>query len=310
MKNICDEKTSEQKPYLKPLKILFLVFIYFLIYIFFEFFVFAFLYFTSASYIKEDIKKYGVKMVLDIIDFKDENYENYIHKPIFVKNSKKPAITIFGCSLGYAGDENLFASDLSKLTKRTVYNYSIPGTGPQMMYYAIEKGKINDDSDTYIYVYISDHELRSCKFRCTHFLDFVLPKYNLKNDNSLKIEYPNLFQKMSFIYRAWEFVFPIYYKNGKYSADVFYNLVMQSFQKLKEKNKNIRFIILNYSEIPTENFPFLEEFNNVGIEVVSANDLTSQNMLQEKYYNSPTDMHPNDVAWDMVSKKLVKKCGL
>ena len=89
---------------------------------------------------KEDIKKYGgVRFLLNILDFKDENYENYIHKPIFVKNSKKPAITIFGCFFGYSVAKNPLANNLSKLTNRSVYNYSVQGVGPQMMYYAIEK---------------------------------------------------------------------------------------------------------------------------------------------------------------------------
>ena len=179
-----------------------------------------------------------------------------------------------------------------------------------MMYYAIEKGKVADNIDTYIYVYICDHELRSCKFRCTPLLPYVVPKYKLGKNNKLKIEYPNFFQRHSFIYREFESVFPLYYKNGKYANEVFRNVVLQSYSQLKKKNNNMKFIILNYSDFLTEDFPCVNEFNNAGIEVISVNDLTSQNMFQEKYYIAPSDTHPNAVAWDMVSRKLVEKCDL
>lgn len=121
-------------------KICLLILVYFLFYIFLEIFACGYLYLSSPEGVKEDVKKYGgVRFLLNIQDFKDENYENYIHKPVLVKNSKKPAIAIFGCSFGYGGDKNLFANDLSKLTNRSVYNYSVEGVGPQMMYYAMEK---------------------------------------------------------------------------------------------------------------------------------------------------------------------------
>lgn len=179
-----------------------------------------------------------------------------------------------------------------------------------MMYYAIEKGKVADNIDTCIYVFFGEHEFRSCKFRCAPLLPYVVPKYKLGKNNELKIEYPNFFQRHSFIYRGFESVFPLYYKNGKYAKEVFRNVVLQSYQQLKKKNGNIKFIILNYSEFQTENFPCVREFNNAGIEVISVNDLTSQNMFQEKYYIAPSDTHPNAVAWDMVSRKLVEKCDL
>lgn len=296
---------------LKLKKISLLILVYFLFYLFLEIFACGYLYFSSPDGVKEDVKKYGgVRFLLNIQDFKDENYEGYIHKPVLVKNSKKPAIAIFGCSFGYGGDKNLLANDLSKLTNRSVYNYSVQGVGPQMMYYAIEKGKVADNIDTYIYVYICDHELRSCKFRCTPLLPYVVPKYKLGKNNKLKIEYPNFFQRHSFIYREFESVFPLYYKNGKYANEVFRNVVLQSYSQLKKKNNNMKFIILNYSDFLTEDFPCVNEFNNAGIEVISVNDLTSQNMFQEKYYIAPSDTHPNAVAWDMVSRKLVEKCDL
>lgn len=197
------------------------------------------------------------------------------------------------------------------MTGRSVYNYAIPGAGPQMMYYAIEKNKVNfDDIDTCIYVYIDDHQERCCKFRCGPFVDFVLPKYNLKNNNTLKIEYPDFFRKSSFIYRGLEYNIPLYYKNGKYVKNLFCNVVLQSFEKLKNKNPNIKFILLNYSDCKTEDLIGYEKFKKSGIEILSVNDLTGQNMFQEKYQLSSIDVHPNGTAWNMITKALVKKSNL
>ncbi len=272
-----------------------------------EFLSLTVLYFSSPDGLKNDIKMYGSSLLFDVRDFKDEKYLSFIHKPVIVPNSKKAPIGIFGCSFGYGGENNIFGRDLSKLTNRSVYNYSVQGVGPQMMYYAIDKGKVNDSIDTYIYVFFGDHNLRCCKFRCNPFVNYVVPRYNLKQNDTLKIQYPNTFQRTSFIYRAYEQIFPLYYQNGNYADKVFYNVVMQSFERLKEKNNSIKFIILIYSDISKEDFCCGERFEEAGIDLVFVNDLTGENMMTLKYQISPDDSHPNLAAWDLISKKLVQK---
>ena len=288
-----------------------LFFAYIVFYLFLEILTCTYMLCTAHVAVKNDFKNYGLKILYSTYDFKDKNYDKYIHKPIIMGNSKKNSIGIFGCSFGYGGEENFFANDLSRLTGRSVYNYSIQAAGPQMMYYAIERNKVNfDDIDTYIYVYIDDHQERCCKFRCGPFVDVVFPKYNLRNNNTLQIVYPDFFRETSYIYRGLEYVFPFYYKNGKYAENLFCNVVLQSFERLKNKNPNIRFILLNYSDYKTEDLIGYEQFKKAGIEIVSVNDLTGENMFQVKYQLSPIDSHPNGTAWNMIAKELVKKSNL
>lgn len=291
--------------YAKLLKFLLIVIIYFFLYVGMEFCTFLVLYYHSPVDVRKSVKDNGITRLITIPPFYDKNYDNYIHKPVIVPNSEKQSVAIFGCSYGYGSDNNWFANKLSKALQKSVYNYSIEAIGPQMMYYAIKKGKTKKGTKTFIYVYFEDHERRCCRFICSPLIDFVTPRYNLKKDNELKIEYANYYKRNSFIYRAYADVFPNYCK--KYALDLFYNLIIQSYQCLKQENGDIKFYILNYSEKTPQDFPCYEKILNHGIKIINVNDLTGKNMFSSEFFISPQDLHPNDTAWSIITKELVKQ---
>ncbi len=289
----------------KCIKFILIVCIYIIFYLLMEILSFVVLFIASPDGVKRDVINYGLNDLINIPPFKDENYNLYIHKPVFGKNTDKSPITIFGCSFAYGDTNNYFANYISNFTGRTVYNFSVPSIGPQMMYYAIDKGKIKKSCKTFIYVYIEDHQFRACKFRCTPLMYFLFIRYNLNKDNNLKIEYANWWKRNSFIYRVWEFVFPLYFKNGEYANNIFYNTVIKSYRYLKNENKDINFIILNYAS--TKEIPDFDKFSEAGIKIINVNDLTGKDMFQPEFQKSQIDSHPNSIAYKLLSSELVKK---
>ncbi len=266
--------------------------------------------FFGVMYLKsndESIRNYSFLGQINVEPFSDRTYYSNLHKPIIVKNAQKTPIAIFGCSFCYGSEKNLFAKELSKLTGRSVYNYAVEATGPQMMYYAIEKGTIPQNIDTFIYVYIGEHEARSCKFRCAPLLNYVSPRYNLTKNNELKIEYPNWWKRNSFIYRAWSHVYPNFQQSQKYVNELFYEVVMQSYMRLKQEKRDINFIILDYSDKGNQDFTYINKFLQAGVKIVNVNELTGKDLFQQKYQFSETDPHPNERAWEIITESLVKK---
>ena len=239
--------------------------------------------------------------------------EKFYREPVIIQSSTKPPIILCGCSFAYGynlEDEDTFAYKLANSTKRSVYNFAELGMGPQIMLYELSNTNLKNKipiCDYIIYVYIAGHECRTLLFRCWPFLPHTGIRYKLKSDNSLKkqillppISYSN-------IYRVWEYINGYKNLNQKYVDATFYRTIEESYRQAKLLYPNVNFIILNYSD---DKVCCQEELEKLGIKIISLQDLTSENLLTEKYQISKYDTHPNKDAWNEITEKFIQKANI
>ncbi|MCR5261674.1 MAG: hypothetical protein K6C94_07535 [Candidatus Gastranaerophilales bacterium] len=236
-------------------------------------------------------------------------YNWFFRKVVYGDKDKTPVI-LFGCSYSYGNSlelEETFGYQLSKLTNRTVYNYSVSGGSPKETLYLLRYYKdLNKISNPeyVIYTYIGDHVSRITRFGWTdNYIE--MPVFVKKPDQTL--EYQN---KKNYLHKLRTFM----YLNMVYSDAIIYknidllNIYFTEIQKeITKKYPKTKFVIFVYDDKGLEDWNTLEQKN---IEVIHLKDLSSENFNDVKYRVADDDPHPNAKAWNLIVPALAKRLKL
>ncbi len=245
-------------------------------------------------------------------------YKHY-HATIIPKNDKaekKAPIILFGDSYTWLFYLMNFQKLLSDYTNRTIFNFAFWGWGAQHTYYLINKPllyKIIDENSKIppeyaVYTYIRDHRNRLFPV-LNDFNDFEpYLTYEMKNNKLQQKKYNFLHALLfrSFIYR--HIMHENRNKSNKEKYDELYNLVSQSYIEIKKHYPDIKYIVFEYyqdTDVIQEENEFFKKLENIGIKVISSKELTKENLLDKKY-TFDDGYHPNEKAWEILTKPLAK----
>lgn len=239
-------------------------------------------------------------------------YDKDYRRPLIGNNK---TILIFGCSFGFGdglNDNQNFSGKLHELTNYSVFNRSEGGIGPQLMLYQFESKKVLDlseECDYIIYVYMFDHLRRNLMFRCFPFLYKVSVRYMLDKNGDLAFQTCPFLLANSNIYRIYESALPEIY-GERYSLQLLYKLIEQSYKLSKEYYPNSKFILLNYGNDDEFSQELKVKLESLGVFVVSVSELTNKNLFTVEYQISKYDHHPNEKAWDEITPAFIKKFSM
>jgi len=237
--------------------------------------------------------------IIDVVDFE-------FREPINIKSDKAP-ILIFGCSYAfghYLNPNQNFGANLAKLTKRSVYNFGMPGASVQQFLVLLENKdfQITPPPEYIIYVYMNDHIRRMyTKFYDSYERQYPI-RYKLQNNDLIldKDTYVSLY-----LYKKLNcFLSKLKAENPKYNK-----INMSNFSKyinkanllIKEKFPNSKFIIYVYEEEENYDWSIIE---NIGVKVVINTDLN--NVIAMKM----SDGHPSAEAWKYFTPIFIKEAGI
>ena len=181
---------------------------------------------------------------------------------------------------------------------------------------------IKEEPKYAIYTIIPDHfgRLQKYIFPSPMMANGINLQYELKNSKLKKRYIPlNLFSK-SFLVKS------IYYqidtKRNDFEPNIkeqnnllAYYIFTESFQILKKKYPNIKFIILRYE---TEN-DYAEEYENnkiwenlqkQGIIIINSSDLIGRKFKYASEDTCEDQYHPSEKAWDLLVPKLIEQIEL
>lgn len=254
-----------------------------------------------------------------IKEVKYSNVLNYYKTiPVQGKEYKKRPIIIGGCSFAYGQgltEKQTFGYKLAHLTKRPVYNISLPGKGLQHNLYLIQN-KMYDkeikDPEYFVYIIMSDQIRRLYTTVCLH--DYTAyPEYRLDENNKLYLKndiYP--FYKQFYVYYFFNNLYYSYigYKN----FDEHSMLVKEYFREMKKSIKqdfpNIKFVVLFYGDYYKYYNLNLDELEKEDFIFVHTQDLSDVYIFGEEYHLTPTDFHPSEKAWEVLTPEFAKKLKL
>lgn len=236
------------------------------------------------------------------------------------KQSNK-TIMVLGCS--YAGGANLeknqnFEALLSNSLNYNVINAGFFGHGLQSAYKFLSdrenekqiKSKYN--VDLFIYIYMKDH-LRRLYDKNSFYTGEIYPQYKIKKEKLVEIKpyFPSIYS----LYSVNNFNNKISYENiikEEKTYKMFNALIYELQKTTKELYPNSKFMILvvpvkySYKESGQDSmFPDdeLKKIEAMGIEVVNAENLTSENLRDEKWYIEDK-CHPSSNYWKLIVPKL------
>lgn len=234
------------------------------------------------------------------------------------KNSDK-TIMILGCSYAYGeglkNKENLSAL-LSEALKYNVINAGFGGHGIQSAYkflkdFWLEKEKKNN-VDIFIYVYMKDH-LRRIYKRNNWFSGEIYPHFEYRDSHLVEIKpiFPYIYASFLFFNLNNRIIHKKLYEELKTYKD--FNIIISELQNtIKKINPNSKTIILvvpvkythefiaDNSMFPSNELTFLEE---LGIKVINAEELTNENLRDEKWYIEDKS-HPSSQYRQLIVPKL------
>ncbi len=282
--------------------------------------------YPPISYIDNYKSNYSTQSY--IFQKKNKNNFNYFRNNIYNKNYNK-AIIFFGCSYTFGAqlsDEQTLSNKLAKKLNINVYNFGICASGIQHMLSLLQNNifynLIKEEPQYAIYTIIPDHfgRLQKYIFPSPMMANGINLQYELKNSKLKKRYIPlNLFSK-SFLVKS------IYYqidtKRNDFEPNIkeqnnllAYYIFTESFQILKKKYPNIKFIILRYE---TEN-DYAEEYENnkiwenlqkQGIIIINSSDLIGRKFKYASEDTCEDQYHPSEKAWDLLVPKLIEQIEL
>ena len=234
-----------------------------------------------------------------------------------VSKKTKAPIILFGDSYTWLFNETGLQKNISYYTNRTVFNFAYWGWGAQHTYYLINNPllyKIIDEKSEMppeyaVYTYIRDHRNRLFSVM-DYYLD-IEPylTYEMK-DNKLQIKKYNFFHKLLFRSFTYRYIAKKYQnKSNKERYDELYNIVSQSYFEIKKHYPNIKYIVFEYYQdknVIEEENEFFNKLEKIGIKVISTRELTNEN-LYDKKYTIDDGYHPNEKAWELLSKPLAEE---
>ena len=244
--------------------------------------------------------------------------KKYYRNPV-IKKSNKPSIILFGDSYTYYNQTNGLQVLLSKYTNRTVFNFSYFGWNVQHMYYLIKNPLLYNIINMYtdknpeyaIYTYIWFHKDRLNPVTANYIMD-IEPYLTYENINgSLQQKQYSSIYKLFFrfyITRAILYKYTTITSDRKKEYEQLTKTIIESANELKKHYPNIKFIIFEYSQknyVIPEEIKMFEELQKNGIHYISSNNITNENLSDEKY-TIEDGYHPNANAWKILSKKLAE----
>jgi len=243
--------------------------------------------------------------------------------PDGLEYKNKVPIIVFGCS--YAFGQHLdynqtFSYKLAHILKRPVYNRAISGGSFQHMYMQSESDsmyKTINNTDTVIYIMISDHFRRSM-LQYFDVLDLHLyPHYSIKNNNLRHDNYKNIFInffKSLYITKHINHIYVEDYIYNQKNQDKIINNTVLYFIKTRQNleqhyGKKLNFHIILYEDWDIMYSNILkQELENAGFSVISTKDLTTEDLKTEEY-QMQDNHHPTEAAWDMLTPRIIEKLG-
>ena len=283
--------------------------------------------YPPISYIDNYKSNYSTQSY--IFQKRNKNNFNYFRNNIYNKNYNNKSIIFFGCSYTFGAqlsDEQTLSNKLAKKLNINVYNFGICASGIQHMLSLLQNNifynLIKEEPKYAIYTIIPDHfeRLQKYIFPSPMMANGINLQYELKNSKLKKRYIPlNLFSK-SFLVKS------IYYqidtKRNDFEPNIkeqnnllAYYIFTESFQILKKKYPNIKFIILRYE---TEN-DYAEEYENnkiwenlqkQGIIIINSSDLIGRKFKYASEDTCEDQYHPSEKAWDLLVPKLIEQIEL
>ena len=251
--------------------------------------------------------------------------------------SQKAPILLLGCSYAYGefiSLEDNFASKLTNLSGRWVYNFGEPGQGPIYSLLSLELEKkeplITVEPEYVIYLYMFHHPNR---WYFTQYYDYY------RKQNWIP------FQKHSVLDNFYTFR---YFRNmdiDKYfhedenlekRMDLFFKMMNEIKNKSKELYPDSKFVFLIYSDVNKDlceglmnsvkkdsqdiekmfeimnSKQFKHRLEAMDMQVITTEELINRKMVKQsdRAENDPHYPHPSASAWDEVIPKLIKKLKL
>lgn len=262
---------------------------------------FTLLNYLNASYINNNY--------FDIQDFRLPSGENY----------NTPSIVLMGCSFTYGSllnDDETFSYQLSKYTKKPIYNLGIRGGGPREMLYILRNKKWlnkltknNNNTEYIIYTYIYDHQRRLYLNRRS-----AVPSFKVTKQNHLQqINYCKLLRRTIAIKRIQDFLFDKFYI--KNSFELFSIYIKEINEEIKRnysyKGKPTKLVILIYDAVWDKDMWANETLSNdENIIIIKVSDLLGKYIYEDKYYVTEDLHHPNARAWKEIIPPLTKKLNI
>lgn len=250
---------------------------------------------------------------------------------------KKP-ILFLGCSYTYGQgiekDEDTFPSVVEKITNRKCYNYGVISFGPESALFLFDQKRylsplLKDKPEYIIYTFMFDHLQRNDQWRC----------FNSYRRHNL---YPK--QKYNFAYKFWTVQYIQNMKMQKYfnsfdnkdRVDFFFSCLKTIKKECDSLFPDSKFIVLLYYDINKDLNPrlygennehkksidelfeimyskeFKERFKDMGISVVSTEDLIGRKMdkPKDRIPNDTNQPHPSVSAWEEIAPALIKYYNL
>ena len=266
--------------------------------------------YKSTSF-KEGLEKFYSK------EINSNNINKYrLRHPEGLQYKSNP-ILLLGCSYAYGQDlENTqtFGYKLSDITKRPVYNISVPGTGFQHMYYITQNGIFDQKipyCETVIWIIIGDN-YRRMTGEGFFIADNVNDLHYSFGNGVFKPDYDNAvsnFLNTNYTFRMVKKVYNRFYLSDKHNEDKITDEALSYFVQTRDNlekiwNKEVKFVIFIYDieHLSEKLIPKLKQNNFV---VITTNDLTASDLKQSAY--TLPDGHPNEDAWNLLTPLFVKE---
>lgn len=300
--------------------------------------VFLILDYVYYKCIYNDYKTKCIKEGIPVLDeYKYKTYElykpdkkstTYIYKDFLGKELYLPPITfninsneeqpiiLFGDSYTWLDADKGLQAQLSKYTKRRVYNFSFWCWGATHFYYLTHNPKLYDILQENgekpvlaMYTYIRHHKMRLVSV-VDYFVDNH-PYLSYKDQNGkLVIQNNNFFSQLMYRFFSYRYLkYKTEHLSDKESYDLLFKLISESYFELKKHYPDIKFVVLYYfqneAELEEEKEMF-KKFQDIGIECIRTDELTKEDLLSAKY-TKEDKMHPNLNAWNLICKPLSKK---
>ena len=248
-------------------------------------------------------------------EYEVKELKKQMRKPCGLEYKKRP-ILIYGCSYAYGfglKEEEALGYQLSKYTKRPVYNFGLSSKGLQDALYLLKNDeKVTPEPEYIFYIFINDH-VRRMFVNCNKIDNTKYLRYFVK-DGELREE---IISDNFYLLRNLKN--SLYYLLKDMNREKIFNLVKIYLINIRDEAKlkypNAKFIVIDYGNSRYNYFSErrLKKLEEEGIEIISLNKKFN-GKLRENEYKNEKDIdkfrHPNGKAWSVVVKYISEKYNL
>lgn len=270
-------------------------------------------------------KNFSIEHFMQTYDFR---------APSGLEYKDKPSIIVFGCGITnyyLAKDEETINYQLSKYTKRPVYNRAVGGGGIQHAILQVQSGKLDDiikNSSQSIYILSCQNDNLRLSVYPGPLIDphynleeFLYPEYKYNKDKQLvlnKSVFPML--RGSVLYRLIDKIivtglytyrfksWNLYKKNLDFAKEHFKKLN----NELKKINPNTKFTVMFYYDDinDTDLQPIIRELGENGIKCIFIKSLTDVDICENPKYINKQYSIPTKEAWMEFVPLIAKELNL